>query len=549
MSEFATAEKSFTWNGALSYGNPDPSEQNRGRLSLLFKGVRGLTENMLYEYLSTSCSENLTDSILLVFHLRDPRGGKGERSLGQSGLSWLCINYPEKMEKVVHLIPEYGRWDDLFHLFPSVLKVDEYKNNLSYSEKFIIQRLQKKVVDIVIRQLKDDLNNMFKGQPCSLCAKWTPSEGDSLDRKTKVFGELSKAMGLTSKKFRKMFNSPLRAYLNIVEKYMCTATWPHIDFNKVPACAMKRLKYAFEKHDPDRFKEWSRNLSTGKNKVNSSVLYPYELVKEVIQKNKADEVCEVQWKNIVDEVRNLGVLGDSIAVVDTSNSMTSNNSLPFYVAISMGLLISEIVQGQFHGHLITFNMNPEFKVIPDGTFFERVNQVSRMGWGCSTNLQKTFEMILKNGVEFKIPSENMPKRVFIISDMQFNKATEKNTNMEQINEMYKNAGYIRPHIVFWNVNGQTKDFPCTTNDDGTAMISGFSPSIFKAVITSKDLSSVSRYEKIRCVLEPALTHLAIPTETKPEVDNIELLDVDMEKPYQHPEDNLNKSKVYSCVVA
>jgi hypothetical protein len=61
--------------------------------------------------------------------------------------------------------------------------------------------------------------------------------------------------------------------------------------------------------------------------------------------------------------------------------------------------------------------------------------------------------------------------------------------------------------------------------------------------------SVSRYEKIRCVLEPALTHLAIPTETKPEVDNIELLDVDMEKPDQLPEENVNKSKVYSCVVA
>ena len=506
-----------TWNGAVSYSKPDLSKDNNGRLSLFFKGIRGLEPEKLYKYLEESASEDLIDTFVLCFHVRDSRGGKGERLLGRHCLAWLCVNYPVEFKSVSHLLPEYGRWDDLLYLFPSVLKVSDYaKMREKYTDEDIedIRNTQTDIVTLFCEQLQQDKKNMKDGLPISLCAKWTPTECNSLDRSTGVYDELVEAMGVTPKEFRKEYNTPLRAYLKVVETYMCKNQWSEIDFNKVPSCAMKKLKSAFESHEPDRFKTWAASLKSGETKVNANQLYPHQLVSEIRTKGFADEVVEAQWNVIIQDVRNLGVLSDCIAVVDTSSSMNNPNYLPLDVAVAMGMIISDVTTGPFHGNLLTFNTTPAFAVIPEGTMYERFNAVRNMNWGGSTNLEAVFRLVLDKCVDNKLTPEMVPKRMFIISDMQFNTATDhcgtSVTNMEKIESLYRDSGYVRPQIVFWNVNGVTSDFPCTTDSNGTVMISGFSPVILKSVMNSKEYSSVSvmrytlsdeRYAEIKKCLE------------------------------------------------
>lgn len=513
---FETAEEK-TWNGAVSYSKPDVSKENNGRLSLFFKGVRGLEPEKLYKYLEESVAESLVDTFILCFHLRDSRGGKGERLLGRHSLAWLCVNYPKEFNLVKHLVPEYGRWDDLLYLFPSVLKVSDYgKMKAVCTDEDIenIRDTQTDIVSIFCEQLVEDKKNMEDGLPISLCAKWTPTECNSLDRMTGVYDELVESMGITPKEFRKEYNTPLRAYLKVVETYMCKNQWSEIDFNKVPSCAMKKLKAAFETHESDRFSAWAASLKTGETTVNANQLYPHQLISEIRAKGFADEVVEAQWNVIVQDVKNLGVLSDCIAVVDTSSSMNSPNYLPMDVAVAMGMLISDVTTGPFHGHLLTFNTTPAFAVIPEGSMYERFSAVSRMSWGGSTNLEGVFRLVLDKCVENKLTPEMVPKRMFIISDMQFNTATDhcgtSVTNMEKIESLYRDSGYVRPQIVFWNVNGSTDDFPCTTDSNGTVMISGFSPVILKSVMNSKEYSSASvmrytlddeRYAQIKQCIE------------------------------------------------
>ena len=91
MSNFAKAMNiTTTANGALSYSTPDTSNNYTGRISLFFKGVRGLSIPKLYQYLSKCAKESLLDTFLLVFHLRDCRGGKGERDLGRKATIACC---------------------------------------------------------------------------------------------------------------------------------------------------------------------------------------------------------------------------------------------------------------------------------------------------------------------------------------------------------------------------------------------------------------------------------------------------------------------------
>ena len=229
-----------------------------GRMSLFFNTTRGLNIPMFYNYLINSAKENIIDTFLLIFYIRDCRGGKGERELGRYGFIWLFLNYPSYFHKIMKFLPEYGRWDDIIEIWPKKLELtninfirknyyinDNYKLDIKY-----LQKIQNESILLIGKQLISDKTNMLKGKPISLCAKWCPTENCSLDIKYSSTKILCKKMGWSLKKYRKEFITPLRKYLKIVEIFMCNYNWEKIDFNKVPICCMKKLKNAFEKKYP-----------------------------------------------------------------------------------------------------------------------------------------------------------------------------------------------------------------------------------------------------------------------------------------------------------
>lgn len=514
VSKFAYAmnASASTANGAVSLATPDPSGVSSGRLSLFFKSVRGLNAPRQYQYMVEATQENIVDSFLLAFHIRDCRGGKGEREIGRRCLIWLFINKPCLFKKVVKLLPEYGRWDDLLQFFPGVLDLSDisfvranYVSTVQDNKSLCsLRELQVQIVHLFANQLKSDLQLMKQGLPCSLAAKWAPTEGDSLDRKSGVFKCLADEMKVSPRNLRKTYLTPLRAYLKIVERYMCDGKWGDIEYNKVPSCAIKRLKKSFEKHDKDRFQAWRNALQKNDPsiaKVNAAQLQPHELVKEMRTRGHADGVCEAQWRIMEEECMKNGSFNNDLVVVDTSISMHTPGYLPFDVACALGLLISKCSTGKFKNHVMTFNTIPAFAVIRDGSVYQRWSQLSKISWGGSTNIQATFKLIISRGKQYGLTQEDMPKRLWIVSDMQFDDVNGhgNSTNFEAIEEMYADSGYTRPQIIFWNVNGSSSDFPVTVDDNGTAMISGFSPVIMKEILDGK--TTFSPYSIMRKTLD------------------------------------------------
>ena len=198
--------------------------------------------------------------------------------------------------------------------------------------------------------------------------------------------------------------------------------------------------------------------------------------------------------------------------------MHAPNFLPFDIAVALGIIISSVTEGVFKGHVITFNDVPTFVKIKDGSLHERFSQIKNIPWGGSTNLQSTFDMILEKAKLAKLKQSDMPKRLFIISDMQFNdiegnnsyySSSRKSTNLEEIDLKYKDYDYKRADIVFWNVNGSSDDFHVTTKDDGTCLVSCASPAILRSILKAKEFNSYSilreeldseRYKKVRELL-------------------------------------------------
>ncbi|MHA2039201.1 MAG: DUF2828 family protein [Promethearchaeota archaeon] len=474
ISRYTTA---FTTNGAISNKSPDKLDMTSGRLGILFKFVRGISDENLETLLNSSLSEHVIDTFILVFNTRDCRGGKGERSIGRKALCLLAETHPEQLIKVIDLLPEFGRYDDLLQfLLPT-------SNSC----------LKDKVLDIIKTQLLNDMDLMNKGESVSLLAKWLPTEGSSIDKKFNLVKTICKHLQISSKKYRTVYITPLRAYINIVERLMCTRKWDEIDYSKVPSNAMKRLKKAFEKNSPCLFAKWKQSLEEGKTEVKGKQLYPHELINEIRLKHTCDVVCEAQWKVIKNNVKELGTFSNALSIIDVSGSMQSGarNALPIDVAISLGMLISELCVGEFNNKFITFSTNPEFIDLGRNTsLFNRFKTISRSNWGMTTDFSKVFQLILNTATLNKLKQEDMPSKLYVISDMQFNIADgNKQTNFDHIDDMYKTHGYTRPQIVFWNVNGSIQDFPVTTDDNGTAMVSGFSPSILKIVMNKTQFNS------------------------------------------------------------
>lgn len=506
---FAAAMKTInfttTWNGAKSYATPVPkvvgeteleNPKVEGLIKLFYKGIRGVDEEKLKEWFLLATSEDIEKAIILAFHIRDCRGGKGERNIGRVLFEVLSSVFPDIANKVVHLIPEYGRYDDWIYLLQS---------------HDVHPSIKTTILSNIKQTLLDDIGKMNEGKPVSLLAKWLPSENSSADKNTNIVTTICHYLEISKTKYRKVYLTPLRKYLDIVETYMCKGDWVDINFDKVPSCAMKKLKNAFKKHTPETFNEWIEGLADGTRKVNAKQLFPYEIIKEVRElPYEKNQVTISQWNVLENELKTKGKLSKTLPVVDVSGSMFCNDCLPIDNACALGIIISSCVDGDFGNLVMTFTSKPKFCKIKGDDVYDKYNNIKHIEWGASTNLVGVFTEILDRAKEHKLKSDDMPERVIIISDMQFNQGVKGETNLETITSEYKTAGYKRPDLIYWNVAGDTSDYPATINDDGTCLISGFSPFILECIMDNKKINSVDimydtlnkeRYDAIRKCLE------------------------------------------------
>ena len=83
------------------------------------------------------------------------------------------------------------------------------------------------------------------------------------------------------------------------------------------------------------------------------------------------------------------------------------------------------------------------------------------------------------------------------------------TAQEMIKGMYEEAGYEMPGIVYWNIQSRQDNIPTRFDEMGTALVSGFSPSIMKSILSCQDMTPYNmmmetigstRYESITSLM-------------------------------------------------
>jgi hypothetical protein len=159
--------------------------------------------------------------------------------------------------------------------------------------------------------------------------------------------------------------------------------------------------------------------------------------------------------------------------------------LPMDVSIALGLYISERNEGIFKDAFITFSESPTMEYVTGDNLVDRSLSIHNATWGFNTNLQAVFALVLDSAQRESIPEEHMPTKILIISDMEFDEACDGQTNLENIRTRYRDAGYIMPEVIFWNVSGRAGNIPASVNDAKVGLISGCSPAILTAVLQGK----------------------------------------------------------------
>lgn len=169
----------------------------------------------------------------------------------------------------------------------------------------------------------------------------------------------------------------------------------------------------------------------------------------------------------------------------------------------MGLL------GLFENKLITFSENPTLHYVPDDSLYCQVQNVSKMPWGMNTNFEKVMDLII--GLSHRSEEQRIEK-IFVFSDMQFDQAFRNadKTHFETLKKRFEEAQLKMPQIIFWNLKGNTDDFPVKSDERGVILLSGYSPSMLNNILNNQEMTPLSflltilnspRYDRIQ---EPLL---------------------------------------------
>jgi hypothetical protein len=530
-------------NNLVKTENGDVALKSSGDniLNLFYELVRGLSKdnfeksvNEIMKEDNPSKNSEIIDLFVMMFQTRDIRGGKGERELFLLFFRTLYNSFPDTCLSLLKLVPDYGCFRDLKNLYASLNEDEEI--------------LQSAIVEMFAEQLLKDsenhssyliINKFIDGIPPSNAAKWCPKEGRTEKHKD-LYKALVKKMFPDSKtpnkEYRKLVKD-LGLFLDIVEVKMCAKNYADIKLQSVPSLAMNKYKSAFLNkkidgtpltecefstgnrfpNDPDRVKcreNFLQILTNPSENIKGKDLFAHEIIKNFLNGIYTDGedllVINGQWQAmkqaVIEGIESFNEfpkdgainLGKLLPLCDVSPSMEGT---PMDVCIALGILISELSENAFANRILTFETDPKWVDLSDcKNLREKVESLKKSSWGGSTNIDKAFARIVNVIKEYNLSEEDIPDLI-IFSDMQFDEANKDNKNnknkdvlQERLEKKFAKVGieisgkpYKVPRIIYWNLRPNTTGFPVESSTLNTQLLSGYSPSLFKLILSGEPL--------------------------------------------------------------
>ena len=448
------ANMAFTENGALTYAS---TMSDCLDLFATVGAIRSADESEIERRFMRAFAENPDIAMRILFYGRDIRGGLGERRVFRTILRWLAFNEPASLRKNIARVPTFGRWDDVLVLLDTPCAVDALR--------------------LIDKQLHADMQS--EGH-VSLLGKWLPSVNTSNREAVFMAKRIARFMGMTDAEYRRTVVG-LRRKIGIIENNLREQDYT-FDYEHLPSRALFKYRKAFERNDEYRYDDYLMEVRYGNARMNTSGVMPYEIIRTCLSgcTNSERASLDAAWNALEDFTND----EDAIVVMDGSGSMYwSGDPRPIDVAMSLAIYFAERSKGGFRNHFITFSENPRLVEIKGRDIVEKARYCRDFDEVANTNLQAVFELILRTAVENELTQAQLPSRLYIISDMEFDSCARgaSVTNFERARRRFAENGYALPEVIFWNVASRNTQQPVRENDRGVALVSGCTPRLFAQV--------------------------------------------------------------------
>ena len=432
--------------------------------------LRNAEENRIHTLFAEAYKVDPLFTAKIVFYARDIRGGLGERETFRTLIRYMAQSHPEALRPNLDLIGVFGRYDDLYCLVGTPMEDDMWA--------------------AMKRQFEEDLENLHEGNAISLLAKWIKT-ADASSAKTRRLGILTaQKLGYPVYNFKRIVRA-MRKQIGVVEALMSAGMWEEIKYSAVPSRAMMIYRWAFQRHDEERFKAFIGRAAAGEEKIHSATLYPYDIVEKILYQGEQSQVLEAQWSqlpNYVEEGTN------AIVMADVSGSMQGR---PMAASVGLAIYFAERNRGAYHNLFMTFSERPEIVVLKGEDLFQKISHVSKAAWGMNTNLQAAFDKVLDIAVKNHVPAEEMPRSIIVISDMEIDSCGDREwTFYEEMVHRFRQNGYEIPNIVFWNVNSRHDIFHADKGRAGVQLCSGQSVTMFQQLMGCVGHTPVEMMEQV-----------------------------------------------------
>lgn len=450
------ANNALTENGAATYATTNSDCLD---LFAAIGALRTASEHEIIVRFSRAYAENADMTMKLLFFARDVRGGLGERRVFRTILRWLAGNEPAALRKNIAYVAEFGRFDDLLALIGTPCEAD--------------------ALALIEKQLKTDLAALENGTEVSLLAKWLPSVNATCAETVRLAKAVARSLGMDDAAYRKTL-SKLRARIKIIENNLRQRDYS-FDYAKQPSKAMFKYRKAFLHNDNERYRAYLDSVARGESVLHTGSLTPYDIIAPFFSTKVTEDerkAIDTEWN----AQENFANGENALAVIDGSGSMYGGMTkpLPAAVAMSLGIYFAERNTGCFRGHFITFSRKPQLVEIKGADILERVRCCSEYNEAANTDLESVFKLILNAAVNNCAEQKDMPTRLYIVSDMEFDccMVNAGISNFENAKRLFAEHGYVLPEVVFWNVSSRNRQQPVSMNEQGVALVSGCTPRIF-----------------------------------------------------------------------
>jgi hypothetical protein len=459
--------------------------------------------------------------LLAMFHLRSTKDGKGERMLFYKVFMILFGKCPvTAIALLKHIVlSPHGYLNDLNNLF--ILHTLDPTVPINH-------QLRTLIVDMWVNIVEDEKGN-------ALVHKWIPREGSkynslalALSQRLWTSGISKPLLKVKNPKDKFAYKKAYRRLIQVlapkgkptIERLLCDIGQDHVseddiksrcgtDFGWLPSIATTRYRRAIQNLDKDGYERhhktcssldlrpvvasyWDahmKRVATGKSEVKAGAIDHKTMASEFYGLRKPDPVLEAQMTSLLGIIAGTLALDSVISVLDVSGSMMG---LPLMMCLYLGYIVTQLSNSVWKNRAITFHTNPSWITVTGDSHKARMDSIKRADWGGSTNFLLTLRLILNLAKEHGLPQSALPKTLFIFSDMQFNSADSSfgRTTYQIAAKEWRDAGYVLPMIVFWNLASRTTGFAVNGDTPNTVLLSGFSPVLLKMFLSGHPIFKI-----------------------------------------------------------